>query len=72
MSEEKLRAAVIGGGLGGSHGYAYARAPEYELVAICDLMPEVFPRFYERAEIPPAASNSTPTTMRCSRKNGWT
>ena len=30
MAEEKLRAAVIGGGLGGSHGYAYARAPEYE------------------------------------------
>ena len=52
MSEEKLRAAVIGGGLGGSHGYAYARAPEYELVAICDLNPDVFPRFFERAEIP--------------------
>ena len=55
MSEEKLRAAVIGGGLGGSHGYAYARAPEYELVAICDLNPEVFPRFFERAELPPGS-----------------
>ena len=51
MSETKLRAAVIGGGLGGSHGYAYARAQEYELVAVCDINPEVFDRFYGRAEI---------------------
>ena len=51
MSESKLRAGVIGGGLGGSHGYAYARAPEYELVAVCDLNPEVFDRFFERAQI---------------------
>jgi predicted dehydrogenase len=51
MSKTKLRAAVIGGGLGGSHGYAYARAEEYELVAVCDINPEVFDRFYERAEI---------------------
>ncbi len=55
MSEAKLRAAVIGGGLGGSHGYAYARAPEYELVAICDINPDVFPRFFERAELPPGS-----------------
>ena len=51
MSESKLRAAVIGGGLGGSHAYAYARAPEYELASICDLNPEVFDRFFQRAEI---------------------
>ena len=51
MPEGKLRAAVIGGGLGGSHGYAYARAPDYELVAVCDINPEVFGRFFERAEI---------------------
>ena len=51
MSENKMRAAVIGGGLGGSHGYAYARAPECELVAVCDINPDVFARFYERAEI---------------------
>ena len=56
-SEEKLRAAVIGGGLGGSHGYAYARAPESELVAVCDLNPEVFERFFERAEIPRGSIN---------------
>lgn len=52
MSENVLRAGVIGGGLGGSHGYAYARAAEYDLVAICDLDPDVFARFYERAELP--------------------
>lgn len=51
MAAEKLRAAVIGGGLGGYHGYAYDRAPEYELVAACDINPAAFDRFYERAQI---------------------
>jgi len=51
MSKTKLRAAVIGGGLGGSHGYAYARAPEYQLAAVCDLKPEVLEAFFERAQI---------------------
>ncbi len=51
MSNRKLRAAVIGGGLGGHHGYAYARADEYELVAACDLNPAAFDRFFERAQI---------------------
>ena len=53
MSNRKLRAAVIGGGLGGHHGYAYARAEEYELVATCDINPAAFDRFYERAKIAP-------------------
>jgi predicted dehydrogenase len=52
MSNQKLRAAVIGGGLGGHHGYAYARAAEYELVAACDINPAAFERFFERAQIP--------------------
>lgn len=52
---KKLRAGVIGGGLGGSHGYAYAHAPEYELVAVCDLKPEVFEKFYARAELTPGS-----------------
>ena len=51
MTEGKLRAAVIGAGVGGGHGYAYTRAPEYEFVAVCDINPEVLARFYERAEI---------------------
>jgi predicted dehydrogenase len=51
MSKQKLRAAVIGGGLGGHHGYAYARAEEYELVAACDINPAAFERFFERAQI---------------------
>lgn len=48
----KLRAGVIGAGLGGHHGYAYAHAPEYDLVAVCDIKPEVFEKFFERAQIP--------------------
>jgi len=55
MSKDKLRAAVIGGGLGGYHGYAYARAPEYELVGVCDIDANIFARFYERAEIEPGS-----------------
>lgn len=55
MPTEKLRAAVIGGGLGGSHAYAYERSDVYDLVAFCDINPEVFPRFYERAEIEPGS-----------------
>ena len=53
MSGDTLRAAVIGGGLGGSHAYAYARSPRYDLVAVCDINPEVMPRFYERSGVPP-------------------
>ena len=52
MGGDTLRAAVIGGGLGGFHAYAYARSPRYDLVAVCDLDPEVMPRFYERSGIP--------------------
>lgn len=51
MSNQKLRAGVIGGGLGGHHGYAYARAADYELVAACDINPAAFERFFERAQI---------------------
>ena len=53
MVDHTLKAAVIGGGLGGYHGYAYARSPRYELAAVCDIDPAVIPRFYERAEVPP-------------------
>ena len=44
---QKLRAGIIGCGLGASHGYAYTHAPEYELVAICDLKPELQQRFVD-------------------------
>lgn len=55
MSSQPLRAGVIGAGLGGYHGYAYANAPETELVAVCDLNLEVFTRFYERAKLTPGS-----------------
>ena len=51
MMGKKLRAAVIGCGQGASHGYAYAKAPEYELVAVCDLKPEVLDSFWDRSRL---------------------
>lgn len=53
MSQRKLRVGIIGCGVGASHGFAYARVPEFELVAICDIQPAAFARFYERAKIEP-------------------
>ncbi|MSP13435.1 MAG: Gfo/Idh/MocA family oxidoreductase [Chloroflexi bacterium] len=55
MAEQKLRAAVIGCGLGANHAYAYANVPEYELVGVCDINPAVFPRFYERSRLAPGS-----------------
>lgn len=51
MSERKLRAGVIGCGLGAYHIYAYANAPEYELVSICDIKKEVIEKSYERSRL---------------------
>ena len=51
MTNQKLRAAVIGCGLGASHGYAYAHVPEFELVAICDLKSEAIDAFFERSQL---------------------
>jgi predicted dehydrogenase len=53
MANKKLRAGVIGCGVGANHGYAYAHAPEYELVAICDVNPAVFARFYHVSGVTP-------------------
>ena len=52
MADDTLRAAVIGGGLGAYHAYAYAGSPRYDLAAVCDIDPDVIPRFYERSGIP--------------------
>lgn len=57
MSGQKLRAGVIGCGLGANHAYAYANAPEYDLKSVCDLSPEVLGRFYERARLEPGSVN---------------
>ena len=51
MTNQKLRAGVIGCGLGSSHGYAYNQADEFELVAICDIKSEVIDAFFERSKI---------------------
>ena len=55
MPDQKLRAGVIGCGLGANHAYAYDQAPEYELVAICDLNPEVIEGFYGRSRVEPGS-----------------
>ncbi len=55
MSDQKLRVGVIGCGVGASHGFAYANSPEYDLVAICDIQPASFPRFYERSGVAPGS-----------------
>lgn len=48
---EKLRAGVIGCRQGSSHAYAYDRSEEFELVAVCDLKPEVLDEFWDRARL---------------------
>ncbi|MGN6564438.1 MAG: hypothetical protein ACTHMU_17410 [Thermomicrobiales bacterium] len=55
MSGRKLRAGVIGCGIGADHGYAYKRVPDFELVAICDINPQAFARFYERSGVAPSS-----------------
>ena len=51
MADKKLRAGVIGCRQGASHAYAYDRADEFELVAVCDLKPEVLEEFWDRARL---------------------
>ena len=48
---ERLRAGVIGCGVGASHAYAYGRHPEIDLVSVCDVNPASFGRFYERSKL---------------------
>ena len=48
---ERLRAGVIGCGVGASHAYAYSQHPEIDLVAVCDLNPASFDRFYGRSKL---------------------
>jgi predicted dehydrogenase len=42
----RLRAAVIGCGVGSNHAYAYQHHPDVDLVAICDVNPAIFDRVY--------------------------
>jgi predicted dehydrogenase len=48
---ERLRAGVIGCGVGAAHAYAYSQQPDVELVAVCDLNPAAFDRFYARSRL---------------------
>lgn len=48
----RLRAGVIGCGVGGYHAYAYQQHPDVDVVAICDLNPAIFARLYERSGVP--------------------
>ena len=55
MTDQKFRAGVIGCGLGANHAYAYANAPEYDLIAVCDLSAEVLGNFYENSRLEPGS-----------------
>ena len=52
---DRLRAGVIGCGVGAAHAYAYRRNPDVDLVAACDLDPAVLARLYTRATIEPGS-----------------
>jgi predicted dehydrogenase len=51
MTNKVLRAGVIGLGQGAKHAYAYANAPEYELVAVCDLKPEALDAVWDKGRL---------------------
>jgi predicted dehydrogenase len=53
--DNRLRAGVIGCGVGASHAYAYRHDPDVDLVAACDLDPAAFPRLYTRAGLEPGS-----------------
>ena len=48
---DRLRAAVIGCGVGSNHAYAYQQHPEVDLVAICDVNPAIFEKVYSGAGV---------------------
>ena len=47
----RLRAGVIGCGVGSSHAYAYQQHPDVDLVAICDVNPAIFQKVYSSAGV---------------------
>ncbi len=47
----RLRAGVIGCGVGSSHAYAYQQHPAVELVALCDINPAMFEHVYAKAGV---------------------
>src|SRR5688500_5017857 len=47
----RLRAGVIGCGVGTSHAYAYQQHPDVDLVAICDVNPAIFDKLYAGAGV---------------------
>ena len=47
----RLRAGVIGCGVGTHHAYAYQQHPGVELVSICDINPAIFEKLYAGAGV---------------------
>ncbi len=47
----RLRAGVIGCGVGSNHAYAYQQHPDVDLVAICDVNPAIFEKVYAGAGV---------------------
>lgn len=48
---KKLRAGVVGCGLGAAHAYAYDKSEKFELVSVCDLKPEILDAFWDKARL---------------------
>ncbi len=48
---ERMRAGVIGCGVGSNHAYAYQQHPAVDLVAICDVNPAIFEKVYASAGV---------------------
>ena len=47
----RLRAGVIGCGVGAQHAFAYQQHPDVDLVAICDVNPAIFQKVYTGAGV---------------------
>ena len=51
MANGKLRAGVIGLGLGSNHAYAYNKSDQYDLVGVSEISSNVVDNFWDKAKI---------------------
>ena len=51
MVNGKLRAGVIGLGLGSNHAYAYNKSSQYDLVGVSEISSNVVDNFWDKAKI---------------------
>ena len=51
MSNERLRAVVVGGHIGRSHAHGYIASDRTDLVAVCDLDPMTLDAFGDEFDV---------------------